>query len=137
MPVDDQVKRMMEELGRALARTMRTSSDVSETVRKINHQGFVLHVVLSCEPDEDLDRRSSRNAEKLPRQGLSPSTSARQVRSGNIRHEPKENAGEAPTRRRDPEYRLNGRDVGFLESLGIAATRRPGRRSSGRRRRSS
>ncbi len=124
MAVDDQVKRAMEELGRALTRTIRTSSDASEAVRKIHHQGFTLHLALSCEPDEEPDSRS------LPARRPTDDGSATRI----------ELAGQPATsrsgRQLEPAFRLNGHDVGLLKSLGIDGTRR-GRRSPSRRRRGS
>ena len=91
MAVDQQVKQMMEELGKAVAQAIRSSVDVSEAIRKIRHQGMSPHLVLSCERDV------------------------------------------APTPG-DSEFRLNGRDVALLKSMGIDPTRR-GRTPRRRRRR--
>lgn len=53
MSTDQQVRQMMEELGRALVQAIGKSSDVSAAVRHIRHQGFSLHLVLNCDQDSE------------------------------------------------------------------------------------
>ena len=117
MAVDQRVKQMMEELGKALAQAIRTSSDVSEAIRKIRHRGMSPHLVLSCEQDAGGRLENRRNGMPLlgSADALSPGAAG----------EP--SAGES-------EFRLNGRDVALLKSMGIDPTRR-GRTPRRRRRR--
>ena len=113
MAVDQRVKQMMEELGKALAQAIRTSSDVSEAIRKIRHRGMSPHLILSCE----------RGVEGR-RNGMPVHGGADALPSG---------AAEEPSPG-ESEFRLNGRDVALLKSMGIDPTRR-GRTPRRRRRR--
>ena len=126
MAVDHQVQRMMEELSRALAQAIRTSSDVSEAIRKIRHRGLSPHLLLSCERDAQLSPVTRRNVDG---QGADIEIAGRQILPG-------ESAGN-PAVSGEATFRLNGRDVALLKSMGIDPTRRGrarrGRRSRGRR----
>lgn len=122
MPVDNHVRQMMEELGRALVQAIRTSSDISEAIRKIRHQGFAPQLILSCEQDGAPQIRGVDFQPSGPRAESDPSE---KVARGNTN-----GSGDA----RPPEFRLNGRDVSLLKSLGIDPTRR-GRRPRHSRRR--
>ncbi len=126
MPVDNHVKQMMEELGKALVQAIRTSSDISEAIRKIRHQGFAPQLILSCEQDGEpelrgVDFRPSR-----------PSASPRAEIEATEQVAPDISASERGARQ--PEFRLNGRDVSLLKSLGIDPTRRARRPRHSRRR---
>ncbi len=115
MAVDQRVKQMMEELGKALAQAIRTSSDVSEAIRKIRHRGMSPHLILSCERGVE-GRRNG-----MPVHGGAdalPSGAVEELSPG------------------ESEFRLNGRDVALLKSMGIDPTRR-GRTPRRRRRRAS
>ncbi len=121
MAVDHQVRQMMRELSRALAQAIRTSSEVSEAIRKIRRQGHSPHLVLSCE----------KGVLPAPRDaGADPGTAdpALVLVGEPAAAEP----AAAP-----PTFRINGRDVALLKSMGIDPTRRGrgnrGRRGRGRR----
>ena len=118
MAVDQRVKQMMEELGKALAQAIRTSSDVSEAIRKIRHRGMSPHLILSCERGVE-DRLEDRG------NGMPVHGGADALPSG---------AAEEPSPG-ESEFRLNGRDVALLKSMGIDPTRRG--RTPRRRRRAS
>ena len=116
MPVDNRVRRMVEELRTALIQAIRSSDEVSEVVRKIRRQGLSLQLLLSCEQRDDPENRISDRR----RIGLG---------SGEAVPDPwRDRPG-----RKDAAFRLNGQDVTFLESMGIDPTRRvrPRRRRRG------
>lgn len=46
MPIDDKVKKMMQDLGHALVQAIATSPEVSATVKGIRQQGYSLYLVL-------------------------------------------------------------------------------------------
>ncbi len=121
MAIDHQVRQMMRELSRALARAIRTSSDVSEAIRKIRHQGHSPHLVLSCERGCLPERRTAerRSASQRKDEGTADGSAADLVLVGKP----------VPA---EPAFRINGRDVALLKSMGIDPTRR-GRSSRGRR----
>lgn len=160
MPVDHHVQRMLEELKGALARAIRSSSGVTDTIRKIRDQGFNLHLVLSFDHGADGSveagllqpgRAPELRALAEPRDdrqrdaGGEPPTGRR--RSGHhLELTPRETPAWVPAARgvasdaadrdrklRQPTFRLSGYDVSLLKSLGIDPTRRgrPARRRSG------
>jgi hypothetical protein len=123
MAVDHQVQQMMEELSRALARAIRTSSDVSQAIRKIRHRGLSPHLLLSCERHAGVPSAARRGAEA-------------DIEISGRGDPPREPAGDPVAV--EATFRLNGRDVALLKSMGIDPTRRGRarrRRGRGRRRR--
>lgn len=71
MPNDQDIQRMMKDLGRAVVHAISTSEDVSQVVRRIRHEGFSLSLVLNCEQD-DGGRREAK-LDLTPRPPASPS----------------------------------------------------------------
>ena len=51
MPIDDDTKKMMQELGHALTRAIATAPGVSAAVRGIRRQGYSLYLVLDREEE--------------------------------------------------------------------------------------
>lgn len=98
-PENDDVKRMLSELGRALVQAIAASDDVSESVRKLRNGGYALNLILDCQQDGAKGARLRLSTAPVERN----STPA------------------------DPAFRLDGEDVSFLRELGIDPTR-PGRR---------
>ena len=144
MPVDNRVQRMIEELKEALAQAIRSSPAVTDAARKIRHQGFNLHLVLSFEHGSDEDPTSaespsSRRALRgLDRAGstIAPQpeeTSPRadvdhRIELSNRDSQPWVSSRGTRRSRSDgspaPVFRMNGHDVSILKSLGIDPTRR-------------
>ena len=92
--MDDKIWQMLQQLGRTLS----TSSEIRETVRKIRQQGYSLY--LDCKQDGGGGAQIELTPPALP-----------------------------PAR--EPAFRLDGKDVTFLKSLGIDPTRPgPRRRNS-------
>lgn len=94
MAVDNNLKKMMRDLGDALVHAIEASPEAADTVRKIRHQGCSVHLVLDHNEDDG---------------GTHIELTSGQASSAK------------------PDFLLNKRDVSFLESVGIDATR-PGRR---------
>lgn len=110
---EDQVKQLLDDLGRALAEAIAASPDVTAAASRIRCQGFSLNLMLNCSHEAPEDgipfdslARKPRTASELP--DLAPVTADR-----------------APTTK--PSFRLNTADVAFLRSVGIDGTR-PARR---------
>ncbi len=53
MPVDNDLKQMMRELGRALAHELTAAPKVADAVRKIRHRGCSLYLALGHNESED------------------------------------------------------------------------------------
>ncbi len=51
MTVDKRLKRMMRELGEALANAIATSPKIGDAVRRISHRGYSLYLVLNRDED--------------------------------------------------------------------------------------
>lgn len=110
MAENDQLEKLLQELGRAMAEAMASSADVTAAVHRIRQEGFSLYLVLDG-ADSDHCLQLEISTIEAPSLGTV------------VEGAPEE-------RSRDPEFRLDGRDVAILQSLGIDATR------SGKRRRS-
>ncbi len=102
MPVDNDLKQMVRELGQALARALSTAPTVADAVRRIRHQGCSLYLAIHCDAVDCGD-------ESVTKIEL--------------------NVGKANSKK--PVFLLNKDDVSFLESVGIDPTRSGGRRRSG------
>ncbi len=92
-PVDDHVRRLLQDLGRSLVDAISSSSEVSQTVRQLRDKGYSLYLALDC--DKESERSGAAKIEIATRK---------------------------PTAK-DPAFLLDGNDVHFLKSLGIDATR--------------
>jgi hypothetical protein len=148
---------MLEELKAALAKAIRSSSVVTDTIRRIREQGFNLHLVLSFDaesadggappppelqtiaskPDSHQASRAAENQDERREQPSDFEETARPpappawVPASGTRESSIEALSESS---RQPTFRLSGYDVSLLKSLGIDPTRkgRQRRRSSGR-----
>ncbi len=101
---DDKLRRMLDEVGRALVQAIHGSSEIDAAMRRIEGEGYKLHLLLGClgEAPED-SAASSRESASRPTATPSP---------------PK----------RKPSFRLSSDDVSFLKSVGIDPTRTVRRR---------
>ncbi|RMH22487.1 MAG: hypothetical protein D6696_03455 [Acidobacteria bacterium] len=88
---NDNMRQILDELERALALAISSSSDVSAAVRRIRHEGYSLSLILNCQP-----QRGTNGGERRPQS--------------------------------EAVFRLDGRDVAFLKSVGIDGTRPAGKR---------
>ena len=51
MPVDNHIKRMMQDLGQALVQAIASSSTVSHSVERIQQEGYSLYLLLNREQE--------------------------------------------------------------------------------------
>ena len=49
--VDEKLRQMLRELGRALSHAIADSPEVGKTLRRIESEGYSLHLVLDCKRD--------------------------------------------------------------------------------------
>ena len=49
--LDENLRQMLRELGRALSHAIADSPEVGETLRRIESEGYSLHLVLDCKRD--------------------------------------------------------------------------------------
>lgn len=96
MPVDKHIRRMMQDLGQALAQAIASSSRASDAVRQIREEGYSIFLVL--------------NRKQEGERGV-------QIELTSHRATP-----------REPAFLLDKRDVSFLKTVGIDATRAGKRR---------
>ncbi|MEM8959893.1 MAG: hypothetical protein AAGD38_00305 [Acidobacteriota bacterium] len=97
---EPQVRRMLNDLGRALVDAISASPPVSDAVRRMRDEGYRLQLILDCK-EENGDDSHGAQLELTARRPASPS--------------------------REPAFRLDNQDVSFLRALGIDPTR-PARR---------
>lgn len=125
MERNEQLHRMIRDLGRTLAEAISDSSDASQTLRRLQSEGYAVSLALGRsrrgEPQETL-------TVMLEKRGHAP------------RREPSEAETPGPlpdsfraSGSRDPQFRMRGKDLAFLRSIGIDPTRSA--RSVKRRRR--
>ena len=110
-PNQEKIRRMLNELGRALIEALEGSDDALGTVRQIRREGYSLYLVMGCTDEETEDGEAARGVEShraLP---------------------PKRELPALPPAR-EPVFRLSPEDVAFLNSIGIDPTRAPRRRRS-------
>jgi len=98
---------MLRDLGRALSDAISESSDVNQALRRIHEEGYSLFIFL--------DRRERDGAQDEGERAVGEG-------SGTVRKALP--AGE-------PVFRIDGRDLSFLRSIGIDPTRRVRNRKSG------
>ena len=95
--LDEKMRQMLRDLGRALSEAISESPQVGRTLRRLRSEGYTLHLVLDCK------RRSETGEAEEASRAL------------------------APTPAGEPAFRINGDDLSFLRSCGIDPTRRPRR----------
>lgn len=103
--LDDKIRQMLRDLGRALSDAISESSDVNQALRRIHEEGYSLFIFL--------DRRSSGRGDGDDEEEL----------AGARRDLPARPYGE-------PVFRIHGGDLSFLRSIGIDPTRRVRSRKS-------
>jgi len=110
---EEHVKRLLDDLGKALAEAIAASSEVAAAASRIRFAGLTLNLILNC---SQRDARSpTARTEMEPMAGAS----ARAARVRRCCPQP-------------PAFRLSASDVAFLAAVGIDGTRR-GRSRSGSR----
>jgi hypothetical protein len=93
--LDDKIRQMLRDLGRALSDAISESADVTQALHRIHEEGYSLFIFL--------DRRSAGDGDE--------------ELAGARRDLPARPHGE-------PVFRIHGGDLSFLRSIGIDPTRR-------------
>ncbi len=119
-PSDDHLRQLLDELGRALAEAIAASSDVAGVAARIRRNGFSLNLILNCAKG---DVAGQSTEPLVPAPILRGTPEFESLAASSQRSDPRA-AAPAP---RQPAFRLNAHDVGFLKALGIDGTR-PARR---------
>jgi hypothetical protein len=106
------LKPLIRDLRRALAEAISESSDVSRSLRRIREEGYAMVLHLDCkrEGEEEAPLVPARAA-VLAQPAAAPKAESR-----------------ALVPRPEPAFQIDGRDLGFLRSIGIDPTRRPRRK---------
>jgi hypothetical protein len=105
MAEHDQLEKLLHDLGRAMAEAMTLSEEVTQAIHRVRQEGFSLYLVLDGHQRGHCLQLEISTAEvaAVRNRSLSEHT-------------------------REPDFRLDGRDVALLKSLGIDATRTGKRR---------
>jgi hypothetical protein len=102
--LDDGLRQLLRDLGRALHEAIADSEQVVAAIRELRRQGYTLQVQLDCRREESGD--------EMPVPMLAV---ARAAANG---------AQLDPVPGGLPSFRINGTDLAFLRSIGIDPTRR-------------
>ena len=103
--MEARLKQLLEELTRSLCEAMAESPEVHERLEQVRREGYTLNLFLDCKPSDD--------------------------ETGS--DEDQDSAGEdrpAPRALTPPVFRIDGRDLAFLRSVGIDPTRKTRSRTS-------
>ena len=120
MSLDDDVRRILQELSQELCTVIGESEAVGAKLTELRERGYSLNLLLDCRSIED-----DESAEP-PAQLEAGSTPAQlPARAGET--ESSEASAEA-----EPNFRINSKDLAFLRSVGIDPTRRRRSRSGQR-----
>lgn len=112
---EDQVRRLLDDLGRALAEAIAASPDVTAAASRIRCQGFSLNLMLNCTQQPAQDSVPFESVARKPCTAADLPALASVVADRTT----------APAAK--ASFRLNTADVAFLRSVGIDGTR-PARR---------
>jgi len=90
---------MLRDLGRALSEAISDSPEVGRSLHRIREEGYSLYLLVDCKRDgEDAPGSRRRSGERAKEQGI------------------------------EPMFKIDGRDLLFLRSIGIDPTKRRRRR---------
>lgn len=141
--LDQGMRRMLRDFGRALSDAISESGEASRKLRKIRERGYSLYLLLdgSTEPEACAD--GLEDGARRSRPGTSPRRvqrneaakrleSPRRIETPKRIEIPERIEAIVPNRKpeREPQFRINGTDLSFLRSIGIDPTRRQRRRRS-------
>ena len=103
--IDEKLRILLQDIGRALSAAMADSAEINASLAQLRKEGYVLFLGrVKPEGADAIAELVEQPAGHLRRQN-------RPVRSGP-----------------EPEFRINGRDLQFLQSIGIDPTRKIRRR---------
>ena len=120
MSLDDDVRRILQELSQELCTVIGESEGVGAKLTELRERGYSLNLLLDCrslEDDESAEPPAQLEAGATPAQLPA--------------HAGVEDASE-PAAEEDPSFRINSKDLAFLRSVGIDPTRRRRSRSGQR-----
>lgn len=117
MERNDEIRQTMHELGRALSEAITESSDVGRSLRRLRDEGYSLYLLLGTTGDACRTCREAVPVEAARRPEPAAAAAERAVKGSTAA---------------EPDFRIDGRDLAFLRSIGIDPTRRRrGRRRDG------
>lgn len=126
MSLDDDVRRILQELSQELCTVIGESEAVGTKLTELRERGYSLNLLLDCRSLED-----DESAE--PPAQLEAGTTPTQLPAradGGEQSKPAEAA--EPAADEEPSFRINSKDLAFLRSVGIDPTRRRRSRSGQR-----
>lgn len=106
--LDEKIRQMLRDLGKALSSAIAESSDVNQALRRIHEEGYSLFIFLDR---KDRDDRGEPAGADEAEDGEAALTRTSRPRG-------------------EPVFLINGGDLSFLRSIGIDPTRRVRRRKS-------
>jgi hypothetical protein len=110
MTIDQGMRRMLRDFGRALSEAISDSSEATAKLRQIRARGYSLYLLLDgagAIREVEEEALAVRGGPRHRSQGEAPRRAPRSERS-----------------RPEPQFRINGDDLAFLRSVGIDPTRR-------------
>ena len=123
MSLDDDVRRILQELSQELCTVIGESEGVGAKLAELRERGYSLTLLLDCrsvEDDESAEPPAQLEAGSTQAQLPARADSAEQEES------------REPARDEEPRFRINSKDLAFLRSVGIDPTRRRRSRSGQR-----
>jgi hypothetical protein len=132
MERNEQLQRMIRDLGRMLAEAISDSTDASQTLRRLHNEGYAVSLALGRSPEGGPEEMLTVMLEKRGREPRLESAGA-----DDLGESLGEDLGEdlrpptgAPREpgSREPQFRMHGSDLAFLRSVGIDPTRSAKRR---------
>lgn len=126
--LDDRMRQILRDLGRALSEALADSSDVDEVLRRVRAEGYNLSIVLDREGGTDREPTTHQRGLLGDERSTTPLASGHRMPIG---------AGSrslAPrgTQESTPSFRIDAADLAFLRSIGIDPTRKIRGRKPGR-----
>jgi hypothetical protein len=107
-PLDDKLQQLLQDLGDALVEAISDSSEINDSLRELKRSGYSLYLVVDAKGASGR-RRGETREERVRRAVVEAQTRT----SG------------------DPVFRIDGKDLSFLRSIGIDPTRKSRGRRSG------
>lgn len=117
---NEKLRRMIRDLGRTLAEAISDSTEASRALRQLHEEGYAIFLTLGPSKKGGPQETLTVSLEKLETLDK-PEKRGRASSRGKT-------AGAVPAGARQPVFRIHGRDLAFLRSVGIDPTRRPPRR---------
>lgn len=123
MSLDDDVRRILQELSQELCTVIGESEEVGAKLTELRERGYSLNLLLDCrslEDDESAEPPAQLEA------GPTPTQLPARADGGETGKQAE------PATDEEPSFRINSKDLAFLRSVGIDPTRRRRSRSGQR-----